>query len=204
MNNQTDESRQRAHFTLIVLFAINTLNFFDRQILAAVNEPIRQQWNLGDGAMGMISTAFTLIYAFVGVPLGRWADRGERTRILSIGVAFWSLFTAASGMAWSYASLFLARIGVGIGEAACAPTANSIIGDLYPPGKRARAISVFMLGLPVGIFLSYWLTGLIVVRVTPLVGAANAWKVPFFIATIPGLILSFLALRLVEPKTWGQ
>ena len=200
MNNQTDESRQRAHFTLIVLFAINTLNFFDRQILAAVNEPIRQQWNLGDGAMGMISTAFTLIYAFVGVPLGRWADRGERTRILSIGVAVWSLFTAASGMAWSYASLFLARIGVGIGEAACAPTANSIIGDLYPPGKRARAISVFMLGLPVGIFLSYWLTGLIVVRVTPLVGAANAWKVPFFIATIPGLILSFLALRLVEPK----
>lgn len=199
MPTQADESRRQALFALAVLFGINTLNFFDRQILAAVNEPIRQQWNLGDGAMGLISTAFTLIYAAVGVPLGRWADRGRRTRLLSLGVAFWSLFTAASGIAWSYASLFAARIGVGVGEASCSPTANSMIGDLFPPNQRARAISIFMLGLPVGIFLSYWLTGMIVEGVTPLVGPLNAWKMPFFIATIPGLLLALVALRLPEP-----
>ncbi|NBO65996.1 MAG: MFS transporter [Acidobacteria bacterium] len=199
MQNSPDEARKPAIFALIVLFAINTLNFFDRQILAAVNEPIRIQWNLGDGAMGLISTAFTLIYAAVGLPLGRWADRGRRTSILSFGVAFWSIFTAASGMAWSYSSLFVARIGVGVGEASCSPAANSMIGDLFPPAQRARAISVFMLGLPVGIFLCYWLTGMIVEGATPYVGLENAWKVPFFFATIPGLILAVVALRLPEP-----
>jgi len=199
MPNNTDDSKRPALFALLVLFAINTMNFFDRQILAAVNEPIRIQWNLGDGAMGVISTAFTLIYAAVAVPLGRWADQGRRTRILGIGVAFLSLFTAASGMAWSYWSLFAARIGVGVGEASCSPAANSMIGDLFPPAQRARAISVFMLGLPVGIFLCYWLTGMIVEGAVPYVGSENAWKVPFFFATIPGLILAVVAFRLPEP-----
>ncbi|MFM8394776.1 MAG: MFS transporter, partial [Acidobacteriota bacterium] len=135
----------------------------------------------------------------VGVPLGRWADRGQRTRLLSLGVAFWSLFTAASGMATSYVTLFMARIGVGVGEASCSPTANSMIGDLFPPRQRARAISIFMLGLPVGIFLSYWLTGMIVEWATPLVGPLNAWKMPFFVATIPGLLLAWIVRRLPEP-----
>lgn len=194
-----ESKRREAIFALAVLFGINTINFFDRQILAAVNEPIRQQWNLGDGAMGLIATAFTLIYAAVGVPLGRWADRGSRTRILGLGVAFWSLFTAASGMAWSYASLFVARIGVGVGEASCSPAANSLIGDLFPPSQRARAISIFMLGLPVGIFLCFWLSGMIVEVAVPYVGRENAWKMPFFVATVPGLLLAGLAWRIREP-----
>lgn len=195
-----ERGRREAIFALAVLFGINTINFFDRQILAAVNEPIRQQWNLGDGAMGLIATAFTLIYAAVGVPLGRWADRGSRTRILGLGVAFWSVFTAASGMAWSYGSLFAARIGVGVGEASCAPAANSLLGDLFPPNQRARAISIFMLGLPVGIFLCFWLSGLIVEVAVPYVGRENAWKTPFFVATAPGLVLAGLAWRIREPR----
>src|SRR5438876_7412573 len=99
------EANRQAWFALAVLFAINTMNFFDRQILAAVTEPIRKEWLLSDTAMGWLGTAFTLIYAAVGVPLGRWADRGSRAKILSFGVGIWSLFTAASGMAWSYWSL---------------------------------------------------------------------------------------------------
>ena len=184
--------RKRATYTLIVLFLINTMNFFDRQILAAVTEPIRQEWGLSDTAMGWLGTAFTLIYAFVGVPLGRWADQGSRSKILSIGVGIWSLFTAASGMAWNYWSLFAARMGVGIGEASCSPAANSLIGDLYPVNKRARAISIFMLGLPIGIFLSNFLSGRI--------AKAYGWKATFFIATIPGLLLAVLALRIREPE----
>jgi MFS family permease len=191
--------QKQAWIALAILFAINMMNFFDRQILAAVNEPIRKQWNLSDTAMGVMNTVFILIYAAVGVPLGRWADRGKRTKILSLCVGLWSIFTAASGLAWNYWSLFVARMGVGIGEAGCSPASNSLIGDLYPAAKRARATAVFMLGLPVGIFLSNLLSGIIVENSAGLVGAANAWKVPFWIATIPGLILALLAMKIVEP-----
>ena len=157
-----DRADRPAFFALAVLFGLNVINFFDRQILAAVTEPLRQQWNLNDAALGFMSTAFTLIYAAVGIPLGRWADRGSRTRILGLGVAVWSLFTAASGLAVGYWSLFAARVGVGVGEASCSPAANSLIGDLFPPAQRARAISIFMLGLPIGIFLCFLLSGMIV------------------------------------------
>ena len=181
----------RARTALVLLLAINLFNYVDRQILAAVTEPIRREWNLTDSALGWLGTAFTLFYAAVGLPLGRWADRGARPKILSFSVAVWSTFTAASGMAWNYATLFLARMGVGFGEAGCSPAANSLIGDLFPSARRARAISVFMLGLPVGIFLSNLCSGLI--------AKAYGWRAAFFVATIPGLVLAVLALRIVEP-----
>ena len=168
------------------------MNFYDRQILAAVMEPIRKEWALNDSAMGFLGTAFTLVYAAVGVPLGRLADCWIRTRILSIGVTVWSLLTAASGLAWNYGSLFVTRLGVGLGEASCAPAANSLIGDLYPPSQRARALSVFMMGLPVGLFLSYWLSGQI--------ASAYGWRAAFYLACVPGGILAVLALRIHEPQ----
>jgi predicted MFS family arabinose efflux permease len=198
MNEDQKQNRQ-AWFALAVLFGINTMNFFDRQILAAVSEPIRMQWKLSDTALGVMNTVFVLVYAFVGVPLGRWADRGNRPKILSVCVAIWSLFTVAAGLAWNYWSLFVARMGVGIGEAGCSPAGNSLIGDLYPANRRARAIGIFMLGLPVGIFFSNLLSGIIVAKFTPIVGAASSWKIPFFAASIPGLILAALALRIIEP-----
>jgi predicted MFS family arabinose efflux permease len=197
--NEDQKHNRQAWFALAVLFGINTMNFFDRQILAAVSEPIRMQWKLNDTALGVMNTVFVLVYAFVGVPLGRWADRGSRPKILSVCVAIWSLFTMAAGLAWNYWSLFVARMGVGVGEAGCSPAGNSLIGDLYPASKRARAIGIFMLGLPVGIFFSYLLSGIIVAKFTPIVGAASSWKIPFFAACFPGLILAALALRIIEP-----
>ena len=155
-------SRRQAWFALGVLFAINLMNFYDRQIIAAVTEPIRKEWNLSDTDMGILGTAFVLIYAAVGVPLGRLSDRFSRTRILSGGVTVWTLLTALSGATWNYASMFAARLGVGVGEASCAPAANSLVGDLFPPHQRARALSIFMLGLPLGIFFSNWLSGAVV------------------------------------------
>ena len=182
--------RDRTRYALFVLFLINLLNFYDRQILAAVTEPIRREWLLSDTAMGWLGTAFTLFYAAVGLPLGRWADRGARPRILGIGVAVWSVCTAASGFAWNYASLFAARMGVGFGEASCAPAANSLIGDLFPPARRARAISIFMLGLPLGLFLSSVVSGI--------VAKSYGWRMTFFVATVPGLLLAVLALRIAD------
>src|SRR5687768_15379504 len=135
------------------------MNFFDRQILGAVGEQIRREWGLGDTALGLLGTAFTLLYAFVGVPFGRLADTWSRKWLLSAGCAVWSVLTAISGMAQNSWQLFVARLGVGVGEASCAPAANALIGDLYPPKQRARALSVFMLGLPVGMFLSFLISG---------------------------------------------
>jgi len=180
-----------ATFALAILFAINTLNFFDRNLLGALGEPIRKEFHLSDTGLGLLGTVFILMYAVVGLPLGRLSDRWLRTRLLALGTVFWSLLTAASGVAQSYAQLFVARLGVGVGEAACAPASQSLLGDLFPAAQRARAMGVFMLGLPAGVFMAYITAGAI--------GAAWGWRSAFLIACIPGILLGLLALRIPEP-----
>ena len=180
-----------ARYALLLLFLINLVNFYDRQVLAAVTEPIRREFGLGDSALGLLNTAFVLMYAAVGLPFGRWADRGSRPRLLGVGLSIWSVFTGATGAAWGYTSLFVARIGVGIGEATCSPAANSLIGDLFPFHQRARALSLFMLGLPVGNMLSNIISGSL--------AQAFGWRVTFFVAAIPGMVLAVLASRLIDP-----
>ncbi|MBI4469554.1 MAG: MFS transporter [Acidobacteria bacterium] len=184
--------RSGAAYTLIVLFAINTMNFFDRQIVGALAEPIRREFQLSDSALGGLSTAFTLFYAAAGVPLGRLADRYSRKWILAGGILTWSLLTAVCGATRSYGQLFAVRLGVGFGEATCAPAATSLIGDIFPAGKRARAISIFMLGLPIGIALSYALSGAF--------AQAYGWRTAFVAAGLPGLLCSVAALLISEPK----
>jgi MFS family permease len=188
-----DQNRRAAWFALGVLFLINMLNFYDRQIGGAVNEPIAKEWNLSFADLGNLAMAFTLIYAAVGVPFGRLADRTSRKAILSAGVAVWSVLTAVSGLTSNYSSMFVTRLGVGIGEASCAPAANSLVGDLFPPRQRARALSIFMLGLPIGIFLSNaisgWLTG----------KEGYGWRSAFYVACIPGLLCAVAVLFIHEP-----
>jgi len=184
--------RRQRLFTLWLLFGINALNFFDRQILGAVTEPVRKEWRLTDTELGWLGTAFTLLYAVVGVPLGRLADAWRRKQLLAMGLALWSAMTYASGLCRSFASMFAARLAVGVGEAACAPTSSSLIGDLFRPHERARALSVFMLGLPVGIALSYATSGT--------VAQHYGWRAAFFVAGFPGLVLAALCLLLHEPE----
>jgi MFS family permease len=183
--------KQSAWYALAVLFLINALNFFDRQIIGAVGEPIRKEFGLGDTALGALNVAFTLIYAFVGLPLGKLADSFRRKKILSVGVFVWSLFTAASGLAQNFWQIFALRLGVGIGEASCAPAANSLIGDYFPSERRAKATSVFMLGLPVGLALSFAVSGAV---------AKNyGWRWAFLVAGLPGLVCVALAAFIREP-----
>jgi predicted MFS family arabinose efflux permease len=184
-------SRKQARYTLVILFAINLLNFYDRHIFGALAEPIRREWSLSDSQIGWLATAFTLLYAVVGVPLGRLSDRWSRARLLSWGVAFWSILTAVSGIAWNYRTLFAARLGVGVGEATCAPAANSLIGDLFPASQRARALAFFMLGLPMGNFLGTYVSGFI--------AAGYGWRTAFYVAGIPGLALAVLAMWVLDP-----
>ena len=189
--------KNRAYLALAVLFAINMMNFFDRQILGAVGEQIRKEWNLSDTALGTLGTAFTLIYAIVGLPLGRLADKFSRTRILGYGVFVWSLLTAASGLCSSFAQLFVVRLGVGLGEASCAPAASSLIGDLFPAHKRSNALSVFMLGLPIGIAMSFLVGGYI--------AKTYGWQMAFYLAALPGILCSIAAFVVMkEPKRGGS
>ena len=194
--------RSRVGFALAVLFAINMMNFYDRNIAGAVAEPMRHEWGLSDTDIGLLGTAFTLLYAAVGLPLGWLADRVTRTRILAVGVFVWSLFTGISGLITvpialfgltiiPYYQMFVARLGVGIGEATCAPAASSLIGDLFPSSKRARAMSIFMLGLPIGIAASNAISGWIIQRFN--------WRSTFFVAAIPGLICAAAAVTIKEP-----
>jgi MFS family permease len=185
----------RLVFTFGVLLGINAMNFFDRQILPAVQEKIRQEWDLSDGELGWLGTAFIVLYAVVGLPLGRLADVWRRRWLLAVGVGLWSLLTIGSGFAWDFGSLFVLRLGVGVGEATCAPAATSLIGDLVPAGRRARALALFMLGLPLGLALSFLVSGRIAEH--------RGWREAFYVAGLPGLLLAALALFIADPARRG-
>jgi MFS family permease len=181
----------RTMYALAVLFAINLMNFFDRTIFGAIGEAVRKEWGLGDAAIGLLATSFTLVYAVVGLPFGRLSDRFARKKILAGGLFAWSLLTSASGLARNYWQLFAVRLGVGVGEATCAPAANSLIGDLFPTSRRAWALSVFMLGLPIGNGLAYAIGGPVT--------QAYGWRTAFFVAGIPGLLCVLAIKWLREP-----
>jgi MFS family permease len=181
---------------LFLLFLANLFNFFDRSIPAIIIEPIRLEWSLSDFQLGLIGTAFTIVYAVAGVPLGRMADTGSRRKIMGWGLTVWSGLTAVNGLAWNFWSFLLVRMGVGIGEASYAPAANSLIGDLFPAHKRARAMGIFMLGLPLGLLLAFFTIG-------AMVKAFDSWRAPFFIAAVPGLILALFMFFIKEPKRGG-
>lgn len=187
-----DRQAANAWRVLALLFLANLLNFFDRTLPAVVAEPIRKEWGLSDFQLGLVTTAFVVVYAIAGLPLGRWADRGSRRTILALGLTVWSAFTGAAALVSGYVGYFLVRMGVGVGEACYAPTANSLIGDLFPPSKRARAVSLFMLGLPLGVMLAFFTVG-------PMVQAFDSWRAPFVIAALPGLVLAWFLFRIAEP-----
>lgn len=178
-------------WTLAVLFLVNVLNFYDRQALGAVIEPLRREFQLTDGQLGAIPTAFIIVYALAGVPLARLADRWSRKRLLAIGVTAWAGLTALGGLSTGYAMLFATRMGVGIGEAVCAPASTSWIGDLVPPERRSRALAAFMMAVPVGIMISFVASG----------PAAQAfgWRAALALAAAPALVLLPALLMLDEP-----
>lgn len=189
---QPNQTAPYAWRILFLLFLANLFNFFDRTIPAIIIEPIRMEWGLSDLQLGLVGTAFTIVYALAGLPLGRMADTGSRRKIMGWGLAAWSGLTALNGLAWNFWSFLLIRMGVGIGEASYAPAANSLIGDLFPAHKRARAMGIFMLGLPLGLLLAFFTIG-------AMVQAFDSWRAPFVIAAVPGLILAVFLFFIREP-----
>ena len=182
--------------TLGVLFLVNVLNIYDRQALGAVLEPLRREFHLTDGQLGAIPTAFIVVYALAGVPLGRLVDRWSRKRLLAIAVAVWAALTGLGGLAASFGMLLATRLGVGIGEAVCAPAAASWIGDLVPPHRRARAMAWFMMAVPVGVMLSFAVSG-------P-AAQVYGWRVALALAAAPAALLAPALLWLSEPARTGD
>jgi MFS family permease len=185
-------AEDRRGYTYAILVLINVLNIYDRQVLGAVLEPLRHEFHLSDAQLGALPTVFTLVYAVAGVPLGRLADRGSRKRLLAMGVAGWAALTAAGGLAASYLLLLISRVGVGIGEAVCSPAATSWIADLFPAKRRARAMAGFMMAVPVGVMLSFALSGAI--------AQAYGWRAAMAAAAAPALLLVPALFRLREPE----
>jgi len=184
-------TRAAAYWSLFVLIAVNVLNFYDRHVAGAVVEPIRREFSLTDAQIGWINFAFTFLYGLVGLPLGRLADTTSRKKLLAAGVVVWAALTASVKWVSSYSLLLMARLGVGVGEATCAPTATSWIGDLFPAERRSKPLALFMLGVPVGGALSFFFSGTIALHF--------GWRMAMVLAAAPALLLVPMLLALKEP-----
>ncbi|RYG28087.1 MAG: MFS transporter, partial [Burkholderiales bacterium] len=147
-------------YALALLVAIYTINFLDRQVVTLLIEPIKQDLHLTDfevGAMGGLW--FALLYTILGIPIARYADKGDRPMILTVSLTIWSGFTVVAGFAQNFFMLALSRMGVGVGEAGCTPTAHSLITDYFPKESRARALAIYSMGISIGSLLGMALGG---------------------------------------------
>jgi len=200
-------SSKTAWYAAIVLMLCYTLSFVDRQILALLVPFIKADLKINDTLVGLLAgTAFAVFYAVMGLPLGRVADSANRRNLISICIAFWSIFTAGCALARSYAMLFLARMGVGIGEAGLNPASFSILSDLFPKERLGAALSVFYIGNLLGSSLALIVGGSVVQAVTrqpeiilPILGTMASWRATFLILGLPGLLFALLVFTVKEP-----
>src|ERR1700687_414023 len=154
-------SRDRGKF-LVVIFLVTMSNYVDKNVIGVLLEPIKNEFHVSDTLLGLLSgISFALFYATLGIPVARWADRGDRKLIITLSLAIWSLMTALCGMATTFWLLVLARFGVGAGEAGAIPPAQSLIADYYPPARRAWAIGISVVAASAGYILGLVLGGYI-------------------------------------------
>jgi len=208
----TPASLTYAWYVVTVLLIAQAFSFLDRMIMGLLVGPIRESFQISDTQYSLLAgLAFSLFYAIMGLPLARIADRGSRRNLIVVGIAVWSFMTAACGLAKGYWSLFVARMGVGIGEATLGPAAYSMIADYFPKSVLGRALSVYMVGVTLGSGFAYMLGGAVVGYVegmdtimVPVVGEIEGWQLTFFVVGLPGLLVSLLMLTTVrEPARTG-
>ncbi len=177
---------------LMLFLTINVINYVDRQVLSGVFPLLKEHFLLSDTALGLLGSAFMITYSLTSIPFGAWSDRWMPHKVAAIGVAVWSLATVSSALAWSFASLFIFRALIGVGEAAYVSTAGTILSNAYPERKRSGVLGLFNLGMPIGGALGVVLGGWL--------GATFGWQWAFFLVGVPGLILAYRAWRLPLPK----
>jgi MFS family permease len=212
MNKNNYPSSQQAWYGVVILTLAYILSFLDRQLLSLVVTDVKSDLDLTDSQVSIIlGFAFALFYTTMGIPIGRLADKKSRRTIIGIGITFWCFMTAATGIVKTYAQLFIARIGVGVGEATLSPSALSIISDYFPKEKRGTAMGFFNMGVSVGSGIALILGGQIVAYfadfppiILPLVGQIYEWQVLFIFIGIPGLLVALLMSTIKEPSRKGK
>ncbi len=200
----------RANLTLALLFVAYIFSFLDRQILSLMVDPVRRSLDITDFQMSLLQGfAFSIFFVIAGVVIGRLADRYRRTWIIAGGILLWSLMTAASGFAGSFMVLFIARIGLGVGEAALAPAGFSLLSDSFRPSRQVWATSIFSLGSLVGGGLAFFVGGALIeyLSQTPRpfqILDLEPWQMAFICASLPGLLLVPALFMLPEPDRLGS
>ena len=190
-----------------VLMLAFVLAFIDRQIVALLVGPIQQDLEISDFEVSLLGGfAFIFFYTFLGIPIGRLVDRSNRKRLIAIGVFLWSCMTVLCGFARSFMQLFLARVGVGVGEATLSPAALSILSDYFPPHRLGFAVSVYLSGAAIGTGLAFLLGGAALdffaafsLAGVPLLGDLETWQLAFVVVGAPGVIFTVLVLTIPEP-----
>lgn len=182
------------YYSLILLAVIGVFNSIDRSVLALAMESIKEEFQLNDGQLGLMSGfAFALFYAVAGIPIARWADRGNRNLVITVTMGLWSVMMALSAFVGSFSQLLLVRVGVAVGESGCVPPAQSLIADYFDRSERPKAMAIYWLSIPSAVILSYLLGGWLIEQ--------YGWRVAFLLLGIPGVILAFVArLTLQEPR----
>lgn len=186
-------SRTKAYYALAILTVVYSFNFIDRQLLAILQEAVKADLELSDSQLGLLTGfAFAAFYVIAGIPIARWADRGNRRDIVALSLFVWSFMTAISGLVQNYAQLLLARIGVGVGEAGGSPPSHSIISDIFPPAERASALGFYSMGVSIGILFGFLAGGWL--------NEFFGWRVAFAVVGAPGILLAvILRMTLAEP-----
>lgn len=202
-----------AWYVVILSMFAYIFSYVDRQILVLMIEPIKADLNLTDTQFSLLhGLAFSLFYAFMGLPIAYLADKFSRPKIIAAGVIFWSLATAACGLSKNFIHLFLARMGVGVGEAALSPAAYSMFSDLFTKDKLGKAVGIYSIGSFIGGGCAFLVGGYVISLLkdaafidVPLFGLMKAWQVAFIIVGLPGVIIGILFLLTVrDPQRKGQ
>lgn len=211
LNNNNYPTTGRAWFTVVILLLAYVLSFIDRQILNLLVGPIRADLGISDTQMSLLmGLSFAIFYTVAGIPLGRVADSRSRRGLIAWGIFFWSLMTAACGLAKTYWHFVLFRIGVGAGEAALSPAAYSLMADSFPPEKRATAISVYSMGIYLGAGMAFLLGGIVITWANakgdvtlPVLGVIRPWQLIFLVLGVAGVLFSLVLLAIREPTRKG-
>ena len=210
-------------YALLMLTVVYTFNFVDRGLIGITQEALKHDLGVDDFQLGLLGgPAFAILYTLLGVPIARFAERSNRITIVTLGAAVWSAMTAACGLAGNYLQLVVARIGVGIGEAACTPPSQSVLTDYYPSARRATALAIYALGIPVGTMISAFMGSQLVAHggqwfafLAPLASSLGlhnnvdgapiaGWRTVFLVLGLPGLAAALiLKMTVREPPRSG-
>ncbi|MDB5430840.1 MAG: transporter [Caulobacter sp.] len=189
--------KDRPYYVLALLVLVYMSNYVDRVVVGVLGEAIKTDLKISDTDLGLLTgITFVIFYGVLGVPIGRLADRFNRKWVLASCLTLWSLMTAVSGVAANFTQLMIARMGVGVGEAGCTPTAHSLLSDLFPPRKRSMAFGVYAVGPPLGIIAGTFGGGWI--------GQELGWRAGMFAVGLPGLILALVFVLTTREPVRGQ